>query len=294
MNYGIPYMGSKSKIAKALIAILPKGDRFVDLFGGGAAMSHCALLSGKYKQVYYNDINPLLAHLLQDAIDGKYNYDVFKPEFITREKFVELKDVDGYVKYIWSFGNNGSCYLFGRDIEKQKHLIHDAVVFDDISKRFIELFPNFNGFPNEDIKSRRLFMKTLKEDLQLQQLQQLERLQRLEQLQRLPKIQFNTGSYEDYIYQDGDVVYCDIPYENTAKYDKDGFDHKKFYDWAYSRDYNVFISSYHISDDRFYHIYDEEKRSLLSSTKANVIKEERIYCNKDFNLEKFYRKQLML
>ena len=51
MNYGITYQGSKSGIAEDIIDLLPAGIRFVDLFGGGAAMSHCAYISGKYKQI---------------------------------------------------------------------------------------------------------------------------------------------------------------------------------------------------------------------------------------------------
>ena len=46
-KYGITYQGSKNRIAGDLISLLPSGERFVDLFGGGFAMSHCALLSGK-------------------------------------------------------------------------------------------------------------------------------------------------------------------------------------------------------------------------------------------------------
>ena len=74
-KFGIPYMGSKSKLALDLIGAMPTGRRFVDLFGGGFAMSHCAYLSGRFEEVYYNDINPLVP-LIQDAIDGKYSYDV--------------------------------------------------------------------------------------------------------------------------------------------------------------------------------------------------------------------------
>ena len=51
-KYGIPYMGSKDKIADDILSVLPGGKRFVDLFGGGFAMSHAALLSGKYEQVF--------------------------------------------------------------------------------------------------------------------------------------------------------------------------------------------------------------------------------------------------
>ena len=63
MSYGMPYMGSKSQIAEALIEVLPHGKRFVDLFGGGGAMSHCAALSGKYESVLYNELNSVVARL---------------------------------------------------------------------------------------------------------------------------------------------------------------------------------------------------------------------------------------
>lgn len=55
MNYGVPYKGSKNKIAKKLIDVLPSAEYFVDLFGGGGAMTHCAALSGKYKKIIYNE-----------------------------------------------------------------------------------------------------------------------------------------------------------------------------------------------------------------------------------------------
>ena len=34
-HYGVPYQGNKSRIADIIIHILPKGNRLVDLFGGG-------------------------------------------------------------------------------------------------------------------------------------------------------------------------------------------------------------------------------------------------------------------
>lgn len=34
-DFGIPYKGSKSKIAEEILVELPMGKRLVDLFGGG-------------------------------------------------------------------------------------------------------------------------------------------------------------------------------------------------------------------------------------------------------------------
>ena len=252
-KFGIPYMGSKSKLALDLIGAMPTGRRFVDLFGGGFAMSHCAYLSGRFEEVYYNDINPLLVPLIQDAIDGKYSYDVFKPKFITREEFFEKKDTCGYVKYLWSFSNDGKTYMFGRHIEDMKRKAHDYVVFD-IFDAELEDYIGKGRLTKTDTTGRMLeyrqLLKKHRTDLsrsrletlqQLQQLEQLERLERLQQLQQLEhdrgnlfgnnvKLTLNTGNYTDYEYQEGDVVYCDIPYENTRGYNKeDYFDHKAFY-----------------------------------------------------------------
>ena len=73
-KYGLPYQGSKSKLAEKLGAMLPNADVFIDLFAGGCAMTDWALQSGKYKQVIANDIRePSPVRLFKDALDGKYN-----------------------------------------------------------------------------------------------------------------------------------------------------------------------------------------------------------------------------
>lgn len=290
-KYGIPYMGGKDKIADDILSVLPMGKRFVDLFGGGFAMSHAALLSGKYEQVFYNELNPLLSELIKDALAGKY---ANERRWISREDFLRLKDTDGYVKYIWSFGNNGGAYLFGKDKEPIKKLGHEFVCFGkDI--------PGVPNIAETDMRVRRLYLQRFikkntggKYELQelerleqlerlqrLEQLEQLQRLQQLEQLERLQRLEINCGSYLDYQYREGDVVYCDPPYENTNQYDKDGFDHKQFYDWVASREYPVYFSSYEISDNRFNVIWQTEKLSLLNNSKdTKKVVTEYLYCNK--------------
>ena len=56
--YGVGYQGSKNRIAEKLMNVLPNGNRFVDLFSGGCAMTHCAMLSGKYNEYLCNDLYP--------------------------------------------------------------------------------------------------------------------------------------------------------------------------------------------------------------------------------------------
>lgn len=48
-SYGIPMQGSKSRIADKIIDLLPSATHVYDLFGGGCALSHAALLSGKFQ-----------------------------------------------------------------------------------------------------------------------------------------------------------------------------------------------------------------------------------------------------
>lgn len=64
----------------------------------------------------------------------------------------------------------------------------------------------------------------------------------------LKRIEITSLDYHDYVYQDGDVVYCDIPYEltkhgNTELYGAE-FDTDKFFEWARSQSYPVYVSSY--------------------------------------------------
>lgn len=113
-HYGVPYQGNKSRIADIIINILPSGKRLVDLFGGGGAITHCAMLSDKWENYLYNDINPLITTLFMDAVNGKYHDE---NRVITREDFESLKDTDPYVKYIWSFGNNGTGYLWVKKLK---------------------------------------------------------------------------------------------------------------------------------------------------------------------------------
>ena len=127
MRYGLPYKGSKNSIAKQIIDFLPSAENFYDLFAGGCAITHAALLSGKYRYIYFNDINPGITQLFLDAVRGKYKNE---SSWISREDFFALKDSDPYIRYCWSFGNDGDSYLYSQEIEPYKKACHYAVVFN--------------------------------------------------------------------------------------------------------------------------------------------------------------------
>lgn len=128
MKYGLPYKGSKNKLAERIVRFLPKRDNLVDLFCGGCAVSHAALLMGKYKHIHINDLNWMCPTLFIDALNGKYNDDT---RWISREDFFRLRDTDPYVAVVWSFGNNLRDYLYSQEIEPLKRAIHYAIFFSD-------------------------------------------------------------------------------------------------------------------------------------------------------------------
>lgn len=47
-RYGLPYMGSKSKIARWVVERLPEGDTLYDVFCGGCAITDYAMRMRKY------------------------------------------------------------------------------------------------------------------------------------------------------------------------------------------------------------------------------------------------------
>lgn len=273
-------MGSKSKICDSLIRVFPKADNFYDLFGGGFSVTHAMLKRRPrdFKQFHFNELRPGICELIKNAIAGRYNYAVYQPPWISREEFFEKTNNDPMVKIIWSFGNNGSSYLFGKDIEQAKKSMHMAIVFnefDEYSKNILGMERFSEGL---SITDKRLYLKNRVKVLSKNRLD----LQQLQQLQQLERLEFYSASYEMIPIKENSVIYCDIPYAGTAGYDdsESSFSHKKFFDWAAENKNPVFISEYDIKDNRFKCIANFKKRSLLSSNKDNALmKTEKVYVN---------------
>lgn len=276
-NYGIPYMGSKSKILKHIADIFPACDNFYDLFGGGFSVTHYLLMHrpNDFKKFHFNEIRPGVCDLIKKAIAGGFGYQNYKMPWVSREEFHAKKEMDPLVKLLWSFGNNGRCYLFG-DIAEYKRSLHQCVVFgefDDVAKEVC----GFNKWPEEcaDIKARRLFIQR-----RVRELNPNKRAGELQQLERLERLHLYSGDYREVPITENSVVYCDIPYKGTGEYDKNKhFNHDEFFDWAANCKHPVFISEYNIDDDRFTLLKEVETRSTLSATNNGCKKIERVYCN---------------
>ena len=134
-RYGIPYKGSKNSIARKIVGFLPSADVLIDICAGGCAITHAALescegLAPKWERIIANDICEMPLKLFKGAICGEY---ADEKRWIDRETFQKLKDVDPYVRYCWSFGNNGINYLYAQEVEPWKKALHYARVFGDAS-----------------------------------------------------------------------------------------------------------------------------------------------------------------
>jgi site-specific DNA-adenine methylase len=159
MRYGVPYKGSKNGIAEWIYSHFPKRTNFYDLFCGGCAILQVALMRQEYKNYFANDIDADGIKLFLNAIKGKYQNET---RWISREDFFNLKDKDPYIKYCWSFGNNGRDYLYGEDLEPLKKAWHYAIFFNDFSryKSCLALSAE-QVFFCSSIKARYLSIKTL-------------------------------------------------------------------------------------------------------------------------------------
>lgn len=327
MRYGLPYKGSKNSICEWIVDNLPPADTFCDLFCGGGAVTHRAMLTGKYKSFIMNDLDARLAPLFKECVAGLHTIDNH-PEWISRKDFFRLKDKDAYIALVWSFGNNGKDYLYSRDIEHIKRAYHAAVFKGDIEPlkaqgynirpstaetvygRYTEIQRQIKAIIGESYKDKEnrkyIELESLEQAQNIDQLSRLinvERLQALESLhglQNLQSLQNLHGleslgiDYQKVKTPPGALIYCDIPYKatNCGKYA--GFDHERFYAWARQQD-NIFISEYQMPDD-FIEYANIEKAVLSTALGAPIKAIEKIFTNKRTfdSLPEHYRQLAML
>lgn len=268
-NYGIPYLGSKDSLIHKLSPLFPSADNFYDLFGGGFSVSHFMVLhhSRKFKRILYNEIKSDVVQLVRDAIDGKYNYKVFKPQWISREEFLAKKDHCAYTRLLWSFGNNQKHYLFGKETEREKKSLHQAVVFNEFDDRAIR-YLGIRSFPAHlSIRGRRLLCRS----------KIVERKGELQQLQQLERLELSSRSYDEVQILPNSVIYCDPPYQGTSGY-LTSFGHSKFWDWVRKQDQPVFVSEYQAPQD-IQVVAAFNKKTRLSTQGMTHTKPEKLFGN---------------
>lgn len=276
MRYGLPYKGSKNAIAKWIVSNLPSADTFVDLFCGGGAVTHCAILSGKWKRFIMNDIDGRLPILFKDCVYGKYTVEN-RREWVDRETFNRLKDKDAYIALVWSFGNNGKDYIYGAKIEQFKKDYHRAVYSNDTS--ILEKYGyKINPSKLNDVYGRYLEFNRQIKKIARNGLESLSRQVEIESLQSLQSLQSLGVDYRSVKIPNDAVIYCDIPYAGTNCGKYQGFNHGEFYEWAEKQD-NIFISEYQMPEN-FIPIAKTTKSVLSAANSNSKVATEYLFTNR--------------
>lgn len=234
-----------------------------------------AAMSGRWEKVVGNDLNPATIALLDAVLIHKGQIEYEHPPVCTRDDFANsLQRIDNgdftiqdcVNKYCTSFGNDGKTYLYDKNKEEYKLIAEQMLTANTLDQRrkfYLKFLALINAYESED-KDRLPKLETM------QRLQSLERLERLERLDIF-----------DIDYKEFDIVYFDIPYKGTNKYDFE-FDYERFYNLFKSLKtelhINAFLSEY---DTPFTCVAEFEKFQLMSVSKGSTRKtiKERLYYN---------------
>lgn len=286
-------MGSKNKIAEWVVGHLPRAVHFYDLFAGGCAISHCAILSRKWKNIHINDINPVMPNLFMDAINGRFKDET---RWISHDDFFRLRrSGDAYVDICFSFGSRyGNTYAYSKDLEPLKKAVHYAVFFKDYSLMYdisgidISELDNIEDSYERYMRLRKILsvkyaLKKIAREVRVQSLERLNRINEMSSLNEAwvhDMIDMTCVSYDEIDILPESVIYADIPYRNTGTYDRQKFDYDKFYDWASKQTHPLFISEYYMPEDRFVCIAERQKRCFMAANDNTKMSVERIYVPK--------------
>lgn len=235
-TYGLPYQGSKNSIAEWVIDHLPPADTLVDLMAGGCAISHAALMSGKYKHVIANDITDT-AFIFDAAMRGEMDG---YATVLTRDEFHAVKATDTLGSILYSFSNNRSNYLYGADMEQVKTAATSMILAPSIHERRLA-YKRFITMLDKHIRAEGMVKDNLK---RLEAVQRLERVQALSQIDTQATFTPLQGDYRNVDIPADAIVYVDPPYRGMRCDAYNGFDFDAFDAWLRTVPNLTIISEY--------------------------------------------------
>ena len=229
------YMGSKARIVHEILPIMldKEHDTFVDAFCGGCSVIEN--VSDTYRRIA-NDKNRYLIEM------WKY-----------------LQN-DGFV-----FNHiSKTLYNFARDCYHGKNKF-----FTEAGVGLIGFMASFNGrFFDGGYSGHNVVGKNGKARDYIRE--QIENTMR--DVPLLKGVEFYSGSYDELVIPDRSIVYCDLPYKATKKYDvSKNFDYERFYIWCMEmarRGHKVFISEYQMPQE-FRCVWEKE---VTNSLNPNITK----------------------
>lgn len=289
---GVPYKGSKARIAEKIIDSLPPADVFVDLFAGGCAITHAAMLSQKYKRFIINDIDGRGADVFYRAANGEQ----VPTEWVSRDEFHERKMTDSFVAVIWSFNNDMNTYIYGAETEEMKHAIHIAITENDYTEcQELGIAVKQCNLPLSQLFERRMAItssiiemsNTLYNKQRAQALERVERIEAIRDLKNTKVLQRLEAAqcldYREVEIPNNAVIYCDIPYRDTNVGGYDVIDYENFYEWCERQDNPIFISEYSMPSERF-KVYKSWQVYQTSAGKGKIdVVAENLYVPKSHN-----------
>ncbi|MGN0885550.1 MAG: DNA adenine methylase [Candidatus Spyradenecus sp.] len=312
MPYGLPYQGSKSRIAEKILAILPPADTLIDLFAGGCAITHAALLSGKYQHIIANDLSPYPSIFLK-AATGSLD---LTPRWIDRQTFHETKESDPLTALLYSFGNKTDTYAYSREIEPFKRAAFHAITGKTLEARRLafraaigELFRYLrtqsgghlhltlkqyasgrtaeafsfpdqqNATPAAETIGSQTYLERLQRVASLERLQRVDSLERLQRVASLERLSISRLDYRSVTIPPGAIIYADPPYNETQQYNATGpFDSATFYTWAANNPSPIFLSEYN-APPPFSKVAEFSIQRNLGRHSKHTHATERLYAN---------------
>lgn len=242
------YCGSKRRFMKDLLPILMKdcdGETFFyDLFGGGMNVVSEIPLKNKVAV----DLNKYVIALWQEVQKHGVTY---LPQSLNEKTYNQIKEeyINNKPSYCdYMIGYVGTCCSFGGSW--------------------------FNGYARYNEKKKEDHIKEAYNGLKKQ----------YETFKNLDSTLFIHNSYSNIKLLPNSIVYCDIPYMSTKKYETD-FNHKEFWEWARKKSKEVkhlYVSEYEAPSD-FVCIWQKEKKDSLGrkeGQKQNT-KIEKLFVLKD-------------
>lgn len=240
------YVGSKNRISKELVPIIQSYIKDTTKGYLEAFVGGGNMIDKiKHKNKIGCDIHEELIELLKYAQNNEL------PQTITEDEYKLVKNnKENYPK--WYVGLVGFCGSFGAKY--------------------------FGGYARRYNKDGSLF------DVPAQAINSLRKQSKLDGFK---DIKFNRCSFLDLPKNkiNNYVIYCDIPYRGTTKYETEKFPYEEFYDWAryMSRNNVVLISEYNMPDD-FECIWQKENKTSLGSginEDMNKIRIEKLFIVKN-------------
>lgn len=235
-------MGSKSKIAEKIVDLLPSSHTLVDLFAGGCALTHCALLSGKFQKIIVNDITDG-PDVFVNAFNGLYKGFSFVP---SREEFHSSDDT--FLKIIYSYANDRNTYLWSKERESLRVMIGDVLCSNTAHERYLKFrklwrflseyvsmnnsLPFWDRMESAEAMERICAIGATSETLGVSHKELLSRLSLSRKDYRLVRI------------PEGATVYADPPYKEARKESYYKFDYASFEEWMNSVSFPVFVSDF--------------------------------------------------